>query len=160
MLSIIISSYQQDFYQNLVKNIAETIGENFVYETIQIQNPKLMGICEAYNQGGTKANFEYLLFIHEDIEFLTSNWGEKLVVHLKNEHTGIVGLAGSIFKSNYPSSWSVIQECRRVNIVQRKRTGEWATELLNPENESKSKVTCLDGVFIRHKKSNMGTNQV
>ncbi len=147
MLSIIISSYQQGFYENLVKNIAETIGE-IGYEIIQIKNPKIMGICEAYNHGGAKATSDYLLFIHEDIEFLTPNWGDKLLAHLKNDQTGVIGIAGSTYKSNYPTSWSVVEECRRLNIVQRRRTGQWMAEILNPRDELKSKVACLDGVFL------------
>lgn len=62
MLSIIISSYQPQFYSALEKNIAETIG--IPYEIIKIDNPNLMGICEAYNKGASLSKYDYLLFVH------------------------------------------------------------------------------------------------
>lgn len=73
IISIIISSYQPNYFLALEKNIAETIG--IPYEIIKIDNPNTMGICEAYNKGASKAQFENLLFIYEDILFQTKYWG-------------------------------------------------------------------------------------
>ena len=71
MLSIIISSYQPHYYTALEKNIAATCGVE--YELIKIDNPGLMGLCQAYNKGAEKAKYEYLLFLHEDVNVLTVN---------------------------------------------------------------------------------------
>ncbi|HBR11511.1 MAG TPA: hypothetical protein DD740_04740 [Chryseobacterium sp.] len=73
MLSIIISSYQPDYFAALEKNIAETCG--IPYEIVKIDNPGVMGICEAYNKGAALAQYENLLFLHEDVEFETKDWG-------------------------------------------------------------------------------------
>ena len=105
MLSIIISSYQESLYSALEKNIAQTIGIS--YEIIKIYNPNKMGICEAYNIGASKAKYDFLLFIHEDILFHTKNWGELLINHLNKENTGVIGIAGSNYVPRTPSSWSV-----------------------------------------------------
>ena len=59
MLSIIISSYQDKFYSALEQNIAETIG--IPHEIIKIDNPNLMGICEAYNKGALLSKYDYHL---------------------------------------------------------------------------------------------------
>ena len=72
MLSIIISSYQPEFYLALEKNIAESIG--IPYEIMKIDNPGIMGICEAYNRGAEKAQYDFLLFLHEDVLFETQDW--------------------------------------------------------------------------------------
>ena len=93
MISIIISSYQPEYFAALERNIAETVG--VPYEIIKIDNPGLMGICEAYNKGAVQAAYPFLLFVHEDVEFVTKDWGKILIekyFHLPN--VGILGLAG------------------------------------------------------------------
>lgn len=88
MLSIIVSSYQKDNFSNFTKNISETIGIGFNYEIIAIENPGLMGICEAYNKGAKKSVYSNLLFIREDVLFTTQNWGELLMRHLEQPNCG------------------------------------------------------------------------
>lgn len=73
MISIIISSYNKDYYSQFIENVEKTIG--VPYEIIQILNIGAMGVCEAYNKGARQAKFEYLVFCHEDITFETKNWG-------------------------------------------------------------------------------------
>lgn len=103
MLSIIISSYQPEYYNALEKNIAETCG--LEYEIIKIDNPGKMGICEAYTRGAELAKYSYFLFLHEDVLFDTIHWGEKLIALLRQEHIGCVGLAGSSYVPNVPHKW-------------------------------------------------------
>jgi glycosyltransferase involved in cell wall biosynthesis len=106
MLSIIISSHKQIFFDNLSKNIEKTIG-NVAYEVIQIWNPALMGICEAYNKGAQQAKYDFLIFMHEDIEFLTENWGETLVEkYFSLPNVGLLGLAGDKQKFKMPYGFS------------------------------------------------------
>lgn len=140
MLSIIISSYQPEFYSALEKNIAETIGVS--YEIIKIHNPGIMGICEAYNKGANQAKHEFLLFIHEDILFNTKNWGELLINHLKKESIGVIGLAGSNYVPIAPSAWSVINNKYTFGNVNNKEN------LKKPDE----KVFALDGVFLAVRK--------
>lgn len=140
MLSIIISSYQPELYSALEKNIAETIG--IPYEIIKIFNPGLMGICEAYNKGAAKSQYNYLLFIHEDILFNTNNWGELLVNHLKKDKVGVVGLAGSNYVPIAPSAWSVIDSKYTFGNVNN-------TDKVTRPN---AKVFALDGVFLAVRK--------
>ena len=93
MLSVIISTYKPKYFNALERNIAETVG--VPYEIIKIDNPGLMGICEAYNKGALQAAYPFLLFVHEDVEFITKDWGKILIekyFHLPN--VGILGLAG------------------------------------------------------------------
>lgn len=149
MISIIISSYLPDYFSALEKNIAETIGVS--YEIIKIDNPGLMGICEAYNKGAEKAGFDYLLFIHEDILFKNEDWGNTLINHLNQKNTGIIGLAGSSYVPSAPSSWTVTEKYNSVNILQ----GNKENTLYFPiqtTKENRNKVFAVDGVFIGIKK--------
>ncbi len=148
MISIIISSYQPKYYFALEKNIAETVG--VPYEIIKIDNPGLMGICRAYNTGATQAKFKNLLFIHEDILFHTQNWGEKLINHLEDPETGIVGVAGSDYVPTAPSGW-FIKGHSYLHLLQNSKNRS-QPELINFTNQIKHSVYALDGVFLAVKK--------
>ncbi len=104
MLSIIISSYNSEYFSALENNIAETCG--IPYQIIKIDNTGIMGICEAYNKGAEKAQFENLLFLHEDVEFLTKNWGEILLEEMtKIKDSGCFGVAGAKRKFQMPTGF-------------------------------------------------------
>lgn len=149
MISIIISSYQPKYYFALEKNIAETVG--VPYEIIKIENPGLMGIAEAYNKGAKKARFENLLFLHEDVLFHTQNWGEKLIKHLEDMTTGIVGVAGSDYVPTAPSGWNVGNNSHHfINIIQSFGTENPITERLSMNCVQQS--LALDGVFLSMRK--------
>ena len=142
MLSIIISSYQPHYYQALEKNIAETIG--IPYEVIKVDNPGKMGICEAYNHGAQKAQYDYLLFLHEDVLFETQNWGLILTQLLSKKSIGCVGLAGGDYVSTYPLPWWQNKERRFFHLNQILPNGsEQKLRILENKN-----VVFLDGVFI------------
>ena len=142
MLSIIISSYQPHYYQALEKNIAETIG--IPYEVIKVDNPGKMGICEAYNHGAQKAQYDYLLFLHEDVLFETQNWGLILTQLLSKKSIGCVGLAGGDYVSTYPLPWWQNKERRFLHLNQISTNEE---KKINRLTEHKN-VIFLDGVFI------------
>ncbi|HCR78060.1 MAG TPA: hypothetical protein DIW37_16955 [Chryseobacterium sp.] len=153
MLSIIISSYQKYYFDQLTENIRETIGEGFLYEIIQMWNPNVMSITEAYNSGAEKARYENLLFLHEDLIFHTQNWGYKLLEHLQKESTGIVGVAGSSYVPFAPSSWTVTEKYNSVYILQGNKEN---TEFfhINSTEKNRTEVFAVDGVFMAIRKEN------
>lgn len=142
MLSIIISSYQSAYFSSLQENVIATIG--VPYEIIKVDNPGLMGICEAYNLGAEKANFDYLLFLHEDTEFVTTNWGEKLLPLLVDEKNGVIGLAGSTYVPNVPFAWWDKYENTIMNIQQFNKK----SEIRNYSITENKEAIVLDGVFL------------
>ena len=142
MLSIIISSYQPHYYIALEKNIADTIG--IPYEIIKIDNPGIMGICEAYNRGAEKAQYDFLLFLHEDVLFETKDWGLILTHLLSKKSIGCVGLAGGDYVSTYPLPWWQNKERRFFHLNQISTNEE---KKINRLTEHKN-VIFLDGVFI------------
>ncbi|QOW10881.1 hypothetical protein Q73A0000_11195 [Kaistella flava (ex Peng et al. 2021)] len=146
MLSIIISSYQEKYFSTLQKNIAETIGID--YEIVKIENPNLMGICEAYNHGAKKAKYENLLFIHEDVEFITQNWGDLLIQFLNRPNWGIIGLAGCKYVPNVPFAWWDKFENSFRNLHQFNKN----TEVRNYNISEYKEVLAIDGVFLACRK--------
>lgn len=146
MISIIISSYQKQFFDALVQNIEDTCG--ITYEIIKIDNPGLMGISEAYNKGAQKAQYPYLVFCHEDILFHTQNWGEKLIKHLQQKDVGVVGTVGSDYVPVAPCGWHVgSMKHQFLHLIQNTKNGN------QPEHnkyfsENRHLVYALDGVFL------------
>lgn len=127
MLSIVVSTYKPDKFQQLQDNISRSIG-NTVYELIKVDNPGLMGLCSAYNKGAASARYDVLLFIHDDIEFNTNNWGEILLHHIRRYSQGIIGIAGGNYVPAAPSGWFIKHGAHTVH--------------------SNQETKLLDGVFL------------
>lgn len=146
MLSIIISTYKSDLFQQLSQNIAGTIG-SIDYEIIPINNPGIMGICEAYNLGTRKTIFSNFLFLHEDVKFHTENWGQILINHLSEKGAGVIGVAGSSYVPKTPSGWHLPDnKYNHLNIIQRDAVGKTIHEQIN--HTEKSLIFAVDGVFL------------
>ncbi|MDY3534153.1 glycosyltransferase [Riemerella anatipestifer] len=147
MISIIISSYQNSYYEKLKKNIEKTCGVE--YEIIKINNTDKTPITEVYNLGGKRAKYPYFLFIHEDILFHTEDWGIKLLNHLNQKDTGIIGVAGSSYIVNVPSSW-FLTDCDFVHtsFIQNTRTGDRSVKRNLNIQSNRTEVFKLDGMFL------------
>lgn len=121
MISIVTCSRRKDLPAKLKQNIADTIGCE--YELVVIDNSKnTYNIFQAYNEGVRSAKGDILCFMHDDILFLTTNWGAKVQRHLK-ENVGLIGVIGNLMLPNCPSSWWT--SCFRTGqIVQRSHTDD------------------------------------
>lgn len=128
MISIVISYSNKENFANVSTSIAETCGE--VFEIIGVYNPGKYSIGEAYNSGRQQSQYPFLLFVHDDVRFLTENWGKPFIEHLSDKNIGIIGIAGSIYVPAAPSGWFVAPETK----VQ--------------TDKIKSKALALDGVFL------------
>lgn len=151
MISIIVCSINENFYNKLIVNIARTI--NVAYEIIKIENSvKNYGICKAYNIGAKKSKFPYLCFLHEDIEFKTEQWGTNLInLMSSDDEIGLIGVAGSTYKSYVPSTWSQgIYQTDYQNIIQHHRYN--VIKVSSKTVNDCIQVKVLDGVFLFTKK--------
>lgn len=154
MISIIVCSRSEDFFNSLVQNIEATVGIPF--EIICIDNSSgKYGICSAYNEGASRANFHWLCFVHEDVSFKTNGWGKMLIAHFNElPDAGIIGIAGAIYKSRMPCGWwqaeAGMDEIKRINIIQTSlaRSSDIKHLYYNPFKEIRSAVVVLDGVFM------------
>lgn len=155
MLSIVICSVNQTLLEKVKKNISETVGTD--HEIIVIDNSgNNYSICKAYNEGGSKARFEYICFMHEDVCFNTTGWGHLACNHLANENVGLIGVAGGDTKGIVPSSWSVPAISNEINIIQHykrdTKAGEHVVVTNIAKHGLKKKVVSLDGVWLCTKK--------
>lgn len=154
MISVIICSRSEDQLVEVRANIADTIG--VPHEIIAIDNrDNHCGITSAYNEGAAVAQYGFLCFVHEDIKFLTGHWGDRLITHLSSPDTGLIGVAGSPYKSVVPSSWSAIPEMRIAHIFQASEVESEKYLLTHGDfkNDPRVPVIVVDGVFLGTKKS-------
>ena len=151
MISIIIASANLSLLKQVTKNIEETIA--VPYEIIAFENSNgQKGICELYNLGIQKAKYETLCLMHEDIEILTNNWGQKVInIFHENPDVGLVGVAGNSYKTLTPTGWhGAGDETLHQNYVQsfRHTKGKRSHYYINPFNEKLSTVASVDGLWM------------
>lgn len=146
MFSIICCSISPEEASALKQNVAETIGAPFEFIAFdnRVQHD---GLCRVYNQCANKAKYEYLCFVHEDVRFLTSGWGNILASKLSEKDCGLIGFAGSIIKLKRLTGWNTCGKDMRANYVQHMRGGAHR-KCVNPEREAFSPVVTLDGLCL------------
>lgn len=149
MISIIICSINEALFENIKKNIAQTIGST-AYEIIQIDNnQEKLSICSAYNKGALMAKYDQLLFLHEDIHITTLDWGAELLRLFTDESVGMVGLAGSTqCIAPIGGWWMYPVSCQRVQMIQPDANRNLQLLYKNPNHLPIDNVVLLDGVFL------------
>ena len=107
MISIIVCSRGASISNLLRQNIANTIGIDEAFEIVCVDNSRnRYSIFEAYHQGVLMAKGDYLLFIHDDIRFLTQSWGQIIRTSLADKQVGVVGVVGGHIIDETSYSWT------------------------------------------------------
>lgn len=152
MISIVTCTKDKGSISDLQKNIAATIGVPF--ELIVVENPRgEFGIAEAYNRGARQSVYPVLCFMHDDVLFESENWGTRVLQHLSDSGTGLVGLAGGDTKGWVPSSWSSSIFPSEVNLVQHYKYKVALPQRIvhtgyRHSQETARRVASLDGVWM------------
>lgn len=150
MISVIISTYRPALLLTVTKNIKATIG--VPHEIIAIENKGAMGLCELYNKGTKQAKYDLLCFMHEDVDIKTADWGEIVAnVFQQQPGIGLIGVAGSSYKTLTPSHWSFAgagAETVSQNILQGSKNGSSHLNYFNPTNSDLVYVAAVDGLWF------------
>ncbi|GGE63326.1 glycosyl transferase family 2 [Pedobacter psychrotolerans] len=154
MISIIIASTSTELLARAEDNIRATVGVPF--EIISFDNSEgRNGLCEVYNRGAMKAKFDIFCFMHEDIKIHTTDWGKTVSdIFLDNKKLGLIGVAGSQYKSLSPSGWHCYDidalEVMYYNIIQNYKYEQRQTtkDYSNETGTKLAKVVCIDGVWM------------
>lgn len=149
MISVLICSANESFLKQVKNNIEQTIGVE--YELLSFDNGiEKKGICAVYNILAGQARFPYLCFVHEDILFQTTNWGQVINdVFSQQADTGVIGVAGCKYKSKLFSGWfsgNTALDCAQ--ITHRYSDGDEVISLGSERQKGIEEVVCIDGVFI------------
>lgn len=153
MISIIICSRKKKIDPLLSKNIKESIG-SIPYEIVWIDNSSnCYSIFSAYNRGVSLSKYDNLCFMHEDIVFHTTNWGQIVVDRLSDQKIGVVGVVGTLYIDNYTTSW-ISSGIIRGNLIQfNKKEGKSTTFHHNEYSFLGENVISVDGLWMCMRKS-------
>ncbi|WP_158824941.1 glycosyltransferase [Mucilaginibacter lacusdianchii] len=153
MISIVVSSYKEHYFQQFEKSVESTVG--VPYEIIKVHNPGLMGICEAYNKGAEKARYKYICFSHEDVLFDTANWGINLIKHFENNPLlGLVGVAGASYKTAVLGGWfPPNMRFIYINLKQYDEASGTTEHVKHNADKYFAPVASVDGIFMCTTKS-------
>lgn len=149
MITLLICSVRPELLARMHEQAEKNLGLPF--EILSVDNrvsPK--GLCEVYNSLAEKANYPILVFLHEDIIIDTPRWGQRLMdIFAGNPRAGLIGVAGSRYKSAAVSGWySGFTDRNCYQIIHRDNGKDIA--LQNPPvwHSHEQEVVTLDGVFI------------
>ncbi len=102
-------------------------------------------LAEAYNRGLDRATGDVIVFSHDDIEILASDFGARLLTHLRNYD--VVGVVGGVRTTGPTPLWAGHPHLRGWITHHRPDSAEWHVDLLDPRPVAGG-VTVLDGVFL------------
>ena len=159
MFTIICCSVHPELADNLKKNIAETIGD-VPYEILITDNRgKSDGICKVYNDNAQMARYDNLCFVHEDVKFLTPNWGKTIAEKLQEEDCGVIGFAGSTIRTNVPCGWRQGTRSMVAHYIQGRNGRTHKARTKNTINQQFTQVVTLDGMCMMVRRDVWATHQ-
>lgn len=119
-------------------------------QTIGIENEIIVfdnsankhSIFQAYNIGASKTKYEILCFVHDDLFLYDIRLGKKLLKHFEDSDIGLIGVAGTRFKSKYNSGWGCSP--MRLKLMFKKPVG-WNIEknVIQPNSVVLDEVVCM-----------------
>lgn len=144
MISIIICSKNKELVKSCISVISKTIG--VIHEILIHENYSYTSsICSVYNSLVVKAKYPFVIFMHEDLDFYSKNWGKVIIDILSNKEIGLVGLSGTVYKSRFEGVWSAAS----------KNTYRLSTDDSSMDSTSQSffyRVGIIDGCFLAARK--------
>ncbi|PUZ23908.1 Glycosyltransferase like family protein [Chitinophaga costaii] len=155
MISVIICSPDSQRAQTISQHVAATIG--VPHELLLVPNAAALGgMCAAYNQAAASAQYDLLCFMHDDVELHTPGWGQRVQDHFAADAgLGLIGLAGSRYKSAALSGWASGQPAYDCCNVLQTTPGAPARVWMHPGNAADLRVPVktLDGVWLCTRKT-------
>ncbi len=129
----------------------EYLQKTCMYKEVQIIEKINNGdksLSQVYNEILEESEHDIVVLCHDDLEFDTKNWGEKVLKSFeKNPEYGILGLAGTKFLDKSGQWWIVPQTM--YGIVNHKHEGKKWTSTYSPHINDKIEETIIvDGLFI------------
>jgi hypothetical protein len=130
--------------------------QEYLKKTCKLKNVQVIekvnngekNLSETYNEIISESQYDIIVLCHDDIEFDSKNWGEKLLKNFrKNPEYGILGLAGSKYLDTSSQWWKVPQTM--FGIVNHKHEGKkWTSTYSKNINDNIEEVVLVDGLFI------------
>lgn len=130
--------------------------QEYLIQTCKLKNVQVIekvnngekSLSEVYNEIISESEHNIIVLCHDDIEFDSKNWGDKLLKNFKkNPDYGILGLAGTKYLDSSSQWWKVPQTM--YGIVNHKHEGKkWTSTYSRNINDNIEEVILVDGLFI------------
>jgi len=129
----------------------EYLQKTCMYKEVQIIEKINNGdksLSKVYNEILLESKYDIVVLCHDDLEFDTNRWGDKLLKSFeKNPEYGILGLAGTKFLDKSGQWWKVPQTM--YGIVNHKHEGKkWTSTYSTNINDKIEETIIVDGLFI------------
>ena len=135
--------------------------KDYIIKTCSLKNIQIIekinngdkSLSEVYNEIIDESEHNIIVLCHDDIEFDTNKWGDKLLKNFsKNPEYGILGMAGSKYLDSSAQWWKVPQTM--YGIVNHKNNGKkWESTYSKSLGDSIEEVVLVDGLFISFDKT-------
>lgn len=128
---------------------------DYIQNTVMYKNVEIIekinngdkSLSQVYNEIIDESSHDIVVLIHDDLEFDTKNWGDKILkTFQKNNEYGIIGLAGSKYLPETSKWWEVPNTM--YGIVNHKHQGKKWTSTYSPHSNSIIDTVLLDGLFL------------
>jgi GT2 family glycosyltransferase len=155
MISVICSTRYID--NKFVEMVKKTSGIEDI-EILMYENNRQYSLTELYNKGLQESKNDIVVFLHDDIEILTRDWGKKLINHYNDEEEyGILGVAGS--KQLSPNGvWWNNNESMYGLVNHTDGTKKWLNQYSCNFGSNIKNVVLVDGVFFSCNKKRIKKN--
>lgn len=150
-LAVIISSRKTpDEMNGFIESIKQTCGYgcNIMFNI----NQNGTSLSTLYNKSLNESDADYFIFIHDDVEFLRSGWGNEIVrLFNENEDYGIIGVAGTAeynsMKTKEHGAWWRYKKIFG-QVLHRHDGKSWLTAFSPLLDKDLEEVVLVDGLFI------------
>jgi hypothetical protein len=115
-------------------------------------------LSQVYNEILNEAKHNIVVLLHDDLEFDTKNWAEKVIKHFdKTPEYGILGLAGTKYLDSNAKWWEVFNTM--YGIVNHKHEGKkWTSTYSKDIGNKIEDVILVDGLFLAINKETIKRN--
>lgn len=146
---VVFSSHLSDEENKLfIKHIDNTIGK-IQHKVICYPNFNEYSLTEIYNRSIRDHNNDsaIMVFLHNDIQFFTKNWGRLLLTKFNYSDYQIIGVAGTTTLSESGCWWS--ERNNMVGVVSHTDGIKvWTNEYNKPIAGKITPVVLIDGLFM------------
>lgn len=148
-------------YENkeFAKNIHLTIGCK--YRLMFCFNKGEHSLTEIYSQFFNEFKNEensIIIFLHDDIEFVTLGWGKELLrIFNENQDFGIIGIAGTKSYDGEKPWWQTDNKLGKV-IHSQPMKGSWMSSYSDDLSNDVEECAVIDGLFIAINPNNIKIN--
>jgi len=144
MISVVTST--REINEDFINMIKKTSGVENI-EVLMYKNNGEMSLTQVYNKGLNESTNNIVVFIHDDVDILTKNWGNKLIKHYNESDYGILGVAGS--KSLRENGvWWANRESMYGCVSHTDGNKTWLNEYSYNFGDKIKDVVIVDGVFM------------